>query len=69
MPEPDALPTELIETGSIHISLVMGREGHGTSYTYQGVSLDSAIGHLTVVLDRMRAEAATEWQGREGGDD
>lgn len=65
MPEPDALPTELIETGSIHISVVMGADGMGTSYSYAGVGLDAAIGHLTVVLDRMRAEAAQQW----GGDD
>lgn len=62
MAEYDALPESLIETGSINISLVMGREGQGTSYTYEGVSLDAAIGHLTVVLDRMRAEAAKQWE-------
>lgn len=57
----DGLPDSLTEIGSIHISLVMGSEGLGTTYEYEGVSIEAAIGHTMVVLDRLRDEASSQW--------
>ena len=56
------LPDDLIQTGAIHIYVVMGSAGTGTSFTYEDtMSLESAIGHVTVVLDRLKEEAAAKW--------
>lgn len=49
------------EVGSIKISVVMGEEGLATMFSFEGMSREAAIGHLTIVADRLRAAAASGW--------
>lgn len=57
----EELPENLAEVGNIHISIVMGESGLGTTFTVDSISREAAIGHLTIVLDRLRQAAAWTW--------
>lgn len=56
-----ALPDNVTEVGNIHISVVLAEDGPHTAFSFDGVSPEAAIGHLTVVIDRFRAMAADGW--------
>lgn len=45
----------------INIELYLSGAGVSTAYGYEGLTLDAAIGHITVVLDRMREERKLQW--------
>lgn len=62
----DQMPDNLAEVGNIHISVVMGEEGLATAFTIDNVSREAAIGHLTIVLDRLRQGASLTWHSDEG---
>lgn len=57
----DLVEDNTAEIGSIKISIVMGEEGLGTVFSIDGISRESAIGHIIVVLDRLREVASFSW--------
>lgn len=61
MTENPNLPDNLTETGRITVRTMLGSEGTGTAFESEGVSTEAAIGYLTVVIDRLRDQAAANW--------
>lgn len=57
-PDQDNRPPEV---SSVHIGVFVTEEGLSLGYNYDGMSLEAAIGHMVVVLDRMKEEAASKW--------
>ena len=56
------LPNGAIVVGNIEIALYLSDEGDvRTAYGFDGVSEEAAVGHLTVVLDRIREERLLSW--------
>jgi hypothetical protein len=52
---------DLAVVGTVQIALSMGEDSLDVVYGFDGMSLDAAIGYMTVVLDRMREERKYEW--------
>lgn len=62
MPEFSNVPEDSPEIGFIRISTRLAEgERVGTHVEFEGVSAEQAIGHLTLVLDRMKEEASYSW--------
>lgn len=57
----DLVEDNTAEIGSVKISVVMGEEGLGTIFSIDNLSRESAIGHIIVVLDRLREVASFSW--------
>lgn len=56
-----ALPDNVAEVASVHISVGMGEDGTGCAYEYDGLSPEAAIGYLTTVVDQLRQEVRDRW--------
>lgn len=52
----------ILVVGQIEIALIIDKSGDtGKVYGFEGMSVDEAIGHMTVVLDRLREERSYQW--------
>lgn len=49
------------KVGEFNIELYLSEHGVITSFGYDGMTKEAAIGHLQVVLDRLRKERESEW--------
>lgn len=55
------LPPNASQVGSIEIVLYLDEDGIGTAFGYEGISKEAALGHMLVVMDRIRKEREYEW--------
>ncbi len=56
------LPDDIPEVASIRISVGLEESGTGTGYAVEGMSSEAAIGYLTTIADKLRAQVANSWE-------
>lgn len=58
----ELIPDNSAEVGSVKISVILTDDGLSTVYTVDGLAREAALGHMLLVMDRMRQAAAASWE-------